>query len=82
MRNQKVGGKAAKFRTYIDALLGGLGGAAFGSAFFIVFALIAEQFEADTVGLGFLALYAGGCGGYLFGRHCEASERDKASTKD
>lgn len=80
MRIQPLG-IAKEFRTYFDALLPGLGGAAIGAAFFIVFALLAGLFDIGPTGLGFLALYAGGCGGYLFGRHWEARERDKASKR-
>jgi hypothetical protein len=70
-----------EWRDYYRALLPGLGGAAIGSAFFIVLALVAHPFEVGPIGLLMLALWAGGCGGYLFGRHVEASERAKQKAK-
>lgn len=70
-----------KAHPYVEALFGGLGGAVAGLAFFIVFAAVTYYFELGQTGLLFMALYAGGCGGFMFGRHAQQHEQEQLQGK-
>ncbi len=81
--NQKARIKSSieEFKSYFVPLVPGLFGAFVGVAYLIVFSSITLLFEVGPLGMVVMALYAGGCGGFIMGRQWERQEKEEKIKK-